>query len=83
MAKNRIKIRSQIQCRVHIVDILLVEPLPQLLQRLTEALEVDDLPLPEEFDDIIDIRVIREPQDIIIRHPGLLLCCNHIRTTCD
>ena len=41
MAKNQIKISSQIQRRVHIVDILLVEPLPQLLQRLAEAYKME------------------------------------------
>ena len=38
-----------------------------------EALEVDDLPLPEELDDIVDIGIIAQPQNVVIGDPGLLL----------
>ena len=48
-----------IKSRVHIIHILLVQLFPQELDGLAEALEVDDLPLPQEFDRIIHIRVIR------------------------
>ena len=34
-----------------------------------------DLPLPEEFDDIVHIRVVGKPENVVICHPGLLLCC--------
>ena len=33
---------------------------------------MDDLPLTEEFDDVIDIRVIRKPQDVVVGNPSLL-----------
>ena len=33
---------------------------------------MDDLPFPEEFDYVIDIRVIAEPQDIIVSGTGFL-----------
>lgn len=42
---------------------------------------MDHLSLPKEFDYIVDIRVIRQPKDIIIGHSGFLLCCNRINTT--
>ena len=58
---------------VHGVNILLIQLFPQLLDAFAKPLEVDDLPFPEELDHITDIRVIAEPQDIVISHPGLLL----------
>lgn len=42
---------------------------------------MDHLSLPKEFDYIVDIRVIRQPKDIIIGRSGFLLCCNRINTT--
>ena len=42
---------------------------------------MDHLSLPKEFDYIVDIRVIRQPKDIIIGHSGFLLCCNRVNTT--
>ena len=46
-----------------------------------EPLEVDDLPLPQEADHVVHIRVITETQDIVIGEAGFLLCCNGVRTT--
>ena len=63
----------QIDSGIHAVDIALVELPPQQLDGLAKPLEVDDLPLPEEFDDIIHIRVIGKPQDVVIGHASLLL----------
>ena len=71
----------QVQCRIHIVHIFLIQLFPQELAGLAEPLEVDDLPLPEEPDHVIHIWVIAEPKNIVVGHPSLLLCCNHIRTT--
>ena len=42
-------------------------------QSLSEALIVNDLTFPEKTDYIIYIRVIAQPQDIIIRYASLLL----------
>ena len=63
----------QIDSRVHAVDIALIEFPPQKFDSLAEALEMDDLPLPEELDHIIHIRVVREPQDVVVGYPSLLL----------
>lgn len=41
--------------------------------RFAEALEMDDLPCPQELDGVIYIRVIAEPQDVIISQASLLL----------
>ena len=63
----------QIDGRVHAVDIALIEFPPQQLDGLTKPLEVHDLPLPEKLDHIIHIRVVREPQDVVVGDPCLLL----------
>lgn len=34
---------------------------------------MDNLPLPEEFDDIVDIRVVGKPENVVVGHPRLLL----------
>ena len=65
--------RLQIDRRVHIVYVLLIQLLPQQLHRLAKALEVDDLPLPQELDDIIHIRVVRDAQNIVVGSSGFLL----------
>ena len=61
---------------VHIIDVLLIQPPPQQLDGLTEALEMHDLPLPQEPDRIIHIRIVGNAQNIVIRYASLLLCCN-------
>ena len=48
-----------IKGRVHIIHILLVQFFPQKLGGFPKSLEMDDLPLPEEFNGIIHIRIIR------------------------
>ena len=50
-------------------------------QTLAEALEVHDLPLPQEADNIIYVRIVGKTQDVVIGKAGLLLCCNGVRAT--
>ena len=64
---------SQIEGRIHGVHILLVQLLPEELDRLAESLEVNHLPLPEELDHVIHIRVVRQPENVVVGNPGLLL----------
>ena len=47
-----------IDSRIHVVDISLVQFFSQQLDGFAKALEVDDLPLPQEFNDIVYIWVI-------------------------
>ena len=61
-----------IERRIHEIHILLVQFLPEQLHGLAETLEMDDLPLPQEADHIIHIRVIRQPQNVVVSGPGLL-----------
>ena len=46
-----------------------------------KALEVHDLPLTQEPDCVVHIRVIAETQDVVIGESGLLLWCDLVRTT--
>lgn len=62
----------QIHRRIHAVNILLVQLFPQLLDTFAEPLEVNDLPFPQEFDDIVDIRIVAESQNVVVSDPGFL-----------
>ena len=61
-----------IKCRVHIIYIFLIQLFPQQLNGFAEALEMDDLPFPEEFDHVIDVRIIGKPQNIVVSDAGFL-----------
>lgn len=66
-------ISLHIKGRIHIVNILLVQFFPQKLHSFAKTLEMDDFSLPEEFDHIIYIRIIAEPENIVVGDPCLLL----------
>ena len=50
----------------------MIQLLPKQLNRFTKPLEVNNLPLPEEFDHIVHIRIVRKPQDVVIGHACFL-----------
>lgn len=60
---------------IHIIHVFLVQALPHPLERFAETLEMHHLARPQEANHVVHIRVIRQPQDVVIRHPRLLLCC--------
>src|SRR5699024_8478996 len=60
--------------RIHIVDVLLAQLIFGQTQTFSKSLEVDDLPGSEEFDDVVDVRVVAQPQNIVVGNAGLLLC---------
>lgn len=64
---------SAVERRIHIVDIFLVKPLTQFLHSLPESLEMHDLSRTQEFDCVIDVRVIGQPQNIVIGRARFLL----------
>ena len=37
-----------------------------------KTLEMDHLPLPEELDDIVDIRIVRQTEDVVVSYPCFL-----------
>ena len=63
----------QVDGGVHGVDVALVQLPAQQLDGFAEALEVDDLPLPEELDDVVHVGIIGKPQNVVVGDPGLLL----------
>ena len=67
--------------RVGKIDIFRVHLLFAQPQALAKALEVDDLPLPQEADDVVHVRIIAEMQDVIVCDAGLLFWCDSVRTT--
>ena len=67
--------------RVGEVHILLVHFLSSKAESFSESLEVDNLPGSQELNNIVHIRVIGKPQDIVVGYPSFLFCCNLIRTT--
>ena len=68
---------SDVKGRIHIVHILLIQLSAQQLHGLSEPLEMHNLPFPKEFDHIVHIRIIGQPQNVVIGDPGLLLWYDH------
>ena len=72
---------SFVEGRVHEVHVFLIHLVAGQAQPLTEALEVDHFPGPQELDDIVDIRIVAQTQDVVVCRAGFLLCCDRVRTT--
>ena len=53
--------KSHIKRWIHIIHVSLVQLFPQQLNGFTEPLEMDNLPLPQKTDHIVDVRVVAEP----------------------
>ncbi len=51
--------------------------------RFAEPLEVDYLPLAQELDNVVYVRVIAEAQDVIVGDAGFLLCRQILRQISD
>ena len=49
--------------------------------RFAEALEMDDLPLPQELDGVPHVGVVGETKDVVVGHPSFLFWCDTVRTT--
>lgn len=69
---SRVCVLCLVKGRIGKIDVLLIHFFLGQAYRLAKALEVYHLAGPQELDDIADIRVVAEPQDIVIRHAGLL-----------
>lgn len=67
-----LRILLHIKCRIHKIDVLLIEFFTQKLDCLAEPLEMDDFPLAKEPNHIVYIGIVRQPQDIIISDTRLL-----------
>ena len=55
--------------------------LAQFFHSLAEALEVDNLAFAQELQHVVDVRIVADPQQVVIGYAGLLLCCAFVRTT--
>ena len=55
------------------IHIFLIQFFPEQLNRLTESLEMNHFPFTQELDHIIHIRIVGQPKDIVVGHPGFLL----------
>ena len=55
---------------IDIVNVLLVHFFLGNAQPFAKALEMNDLSLPQEFDHVVDVRVVAQTQDIVIGDPG-------------
>lgn len=49
-------------------------------QGFAEALEVHDLPGPQETDRIADFRIFDQTQNVVVGGAGFLLCCGFVST---
>lgn len=63
------------------VHIFLIHPLLGQRDGLTEALEVDNFPLPQEADHIVHVRVVGQAENVVVGKAGFLLCGDLARTT--
>ena len=52
----------------------MVQVVFHIFQRLAEALEMDDLPLPQKADRRQHIRIVHQPDDVVVGRARLLLC---------
>ena len=73
---------SDIKCGVHKVHVLLVQFFPQQLHSFAEPLEVDNFPFPQELNNIVHIRIVGKPQDIVVGHPSFLLRSQILHEVC-
>ena len=69
----RLSIKLHIDGWVHKVDILPVQLFAKQFNGFPESLEMDNLPFPEESDDVIDVGIIAQTQDIVVSDTGFLL----------
>ncbi len=68
---------SHIKSRIHTIDVFLIQFFSEQLHSLPKALEVNDLPLTQEFDHIINIGIVRKPENVVIGDPSFLFWCDH------
>ena len=50
-------------------------------QALAEPLEVNDFPLAQELDNVVDVGIVAETEDVVVGNAGLLFCCEVVKTT--
>ena len=66
-----------IETRITRVNIFLIQSFGGDFDPLAEALIVDNLPLPQKFDRIAHIRIVDQPQQVVVGDPGFLFWYDH------
>ena len=69
------------QCRVKRIDISPIQLVLEHLHGFSKPLEMNHLTGPEEFDYIIDIRVVGQQKNVVVGGPCLLFWGDFVRTT--
>lgn len=69
-----------VKSRVGEVDVFRVHLFLAKPQALAKPLEVHDLPLPQEADDVVDVRIVGKTQNVVIGEAGFLFCRDGVRT---
>ena len=70
-----------VESRIGEIDVSEVHFLLAQPQTFAKPLEVDNLPLPQEADGVVYIRIVGQPQNVVVGEAGLLLWCDLVRTT--
>ena len=70
-----------IKCWVIEIDIFLIHFLFAESQTFAKALEMNDFSFTQKTNDVVYIRIIAKPENIVIGFSRLLFCCNDIRAT--
>lgn len=65
-----------VERRVAGIKILSVQIVNDDLQTFAESLIMNDFPLSQKPDGVLDIGIIDEAQNIVVGGPGFLLCCH-------
>ncbi len=63
------------------VVVLCIQIILHDAQRVTESLEVHDLPCPQEFQGFPDVRVVNQAEKVVVSRSGFLFWYDGIRTT--
>lgn len=69
-----------VEGRIPAVEVFLVHFVLGDAESITEALVVDDFPLPQEADGVAHVGIVDQAQQIVVCDTRFLLWCNHIRT---
>ena len=69
--------------RIESIIVFAVKSVQNMLNAFAEALIMHNFSLPQELYGVAHVGVVAQQKNIVIGNARLLLCCNHIRTTCD
>ena len=76
-------VRLLVKAGVDIVNVLLIHALLCQPQALTEALEMNDLAGTQELNDVVHVRVVAEPQNVVVGNTRFLFSGQILRQVGD